>query len=128
MSMFHFYDLGISKVFIFDEFLVNQIKEGVTVTPEDNVLLREIIDKHFTNKPVVYISNRYFSYSVNPLTYLGTSKIHNLKGIAIVSDVAIARRNASFESSFFEKPFKVFSTLSQAMEWVHKVVLKSEES
>ncbi|WP_244906364.1 hypothetical protein [Jejuia pallidilutea] len=123
MGMFYSYDLVGAKVFVFDEFMVNQIEEGVVITPKDNEILRQIIDKHFTNKPVIYISNRHFSYSVDPLTYLGTSKIHNLLAIAIVSDKPIARDNALFESNFYDKPFEVFETLSLAMEWVHKIIL-----
>ncbi|APY08783.1 hypothetical protein BWZ20_10925 [Winogradskyella sp. J14-2] len=127
MSMFYNYDLGGAKIFIFDEFLVNQIEEGETVTPKDNEILRKIIDRHFSNKPVIYISNRHFSYSVDPLTYLTTSKIHNLLAIAIVTDKPVARDNAQFESNFYSKPFKIFDTLSQAMEWVHKVILEEYE-
>ncbi len=126
--MFHHYDLKGAKIFIFDEFLVNQIEEGVTVTPKDNAILIEIIDKHFTNKPVIYISNRHFSYSVDPLTYLATSEIHNLLAIAIVSDKPVARDNALYESNFYSRPFKIFDTLSLAMEWVHKVILQEYDA
>ena len=128
MGMFHYYDLGISEVFVFDEFLVNQIREGVVITPAHNIAMQTVIDQHFTNKSVVYISNRYFSYTVNPLTYIETSKIHNLIGIAIVSDQPDKQSTANYESSFYKKPFEIFNTLSEAMEWVHKVVLVNESS
>ena len=124
MSLFYSYDLGIAKVFIFDEFLVNQIEEGVSVTPEDNKTLQSIIEKHFKNKPLVYISNRHYSYAVNPLTYLQTSEIHNLLAIAIVTTDPVARNNALLEKQFYKKPFQVFETLSESMAWVHKVILQ----
>ncbi|TVZ52437.1 hypothetical protein OD90_1612 [Dokdonia sp. Hel_I_53] len=128
MGMFHYYDLGISEVFVFDEFLVNQIREGVVITPAHNIATQTVIDQHFANKPVVYISNRHFSYTVDPLTYIETSKIHNLVGIAIVSDQPDKQSTANYESSFYKKPFEIFNTLSEAMEWVHKVVLVNENS
>lgn len=121
--MFYHYDLEYAEVFIFDEFLVNQIHEGVTIRNEHNKKLREIIDKHFTNKPLVYIGNRHFSYAVDPLTYIGTAKIHNLLAIAIVAENPIARDNALLEKYFYNKPFEVFPTLSEAMAWVHDVIL-----
>jgi len=120
--MFHYYDLGYCETFIFDEFLVNQIREGVTVTPEHNLKLKEIIDLHFKNKPVIYISNRIFSYSVDPMTYIGTSKINNLLATAIVTNTEINKKNASYEANFYEKPFKVFSTLSGAIKWVNEII------
>ena len=124
--MFHYYDLGYAEVFIFDQFLVNQINEGVTVRSEHNVKLREIIDRHFKNKPIVYIGNRHFSYAVDPLTYIGTSKIHNLMAMAIVAESPIARDNAILEKYFYDKPFEVFPTLSEAMAWVHSIILEQE--
>jgi len=126
MSMFHYYDFKDSEVFIFDNFLVNQIKQGVTVTPEHNQQLRDVLDKHFKNKKVVYISNRYYNYAVDPLTYLETSKIHNLVAMAIVADTTIAKSNAKLESMFYKKNFEVFETLSEAMAWVQKQLAESE--
>jgi hypothetical protein len=126
MGMFHHYDLGYAEVFIFDEFLVNQVSEGITIRPEHNKKLKEIIDKHFTNKPLVYIGNRHFSYAVDPLTYIGTSKIHNLLAMAIVTTDEVNRKNAFLEKYFYDKPFEVFPTLSKAMAWVHEVVLENK--
>jgi hypothetical protein len=124
--MFHYYDFKDSEVFIFDNFLVNQIKQGVTVTPEHNQQLRDVLDKHFGNKKVVYISNRYYNYAVDPLTYLETSKIHNLVAMAIVADTTIAKSNAALESMFYKKKFEVFETLSEAMAWVQIQLAESE--
>ncbi len=118
MSMFHYYNFPHSEIFIFDDFLINQIKEGVVIEPKHNEDLRKIIDLHFLNKNVVYISNRFFSYAVDPLTYLETSKIHNLIAIAIVADENIKISNAKLESRFYKKKFEVFETLSEAMVWV----------
>lgn len=127
MSIFHYYNFPHCEAFIFDDFLVTQIREGILITPEYNKELRQVIDLHFTNKNVVYISNRYFSYAVDPLTYLGTSKIHNLLAIAIVAEDDIKKSNAELESIFYKKKFKVFDTLSEAMAWVQNVILKEAQ-
>lgn len=126
MSMFYYYDFKESEVFIFDNFLVNQIKEGVTIIPDHNEKLREVLDKHFANKKVVYISNRHFNYAVDPLTYLETSKIHNLVAIAIVAKTEMSKSNAKLESMFYKKNFEIFETLSEAMAWVQKQLVESE--
>ncbi|PHR13057.1 MAG: hypothetical protein COA40_05970 [Aequorivita sp.] len=126
MSMFHYYDFKESEVFIFDNFLVNQVKEGVTVIPAHNDKLRKVIDKHFANKKMVYISNRVFNYAVDPLTYLDTSKIHNLVAMGIVAKTDLAKSNAKLESMFYKKKFEIFETLSEAMAWVQKELANSE--
>ncbi|XOL41981.1 hypothetical protein KCTC32420_02368 [Aequorivita nionensis] len=128
MGMFHYYEFKESEVFIFDNFLVNQIKEGVTVIPAHNDKLRKVVDEHFANKKMVYISNRYFNYAVDPLTYLETSKIHNLVAMAIVADTTMAKSNAKLESMFYKKKFEIFETLSEAMAWVQKELADSEIS
>lgn len=125
--MFHYYNFPHCEAFIFDDFLVTQIREGVVITSEHNQELRQIIDLHFLHKDVVYISNRFFSYAVDPLTYLGTSKIHNLIAIAIVAEDDIKATNAILESMFYEKTYAIFPTLSEAMGWVHKMILKEKE-
>ena len=127
MSIFHYYDLGYSEAFIFDEFIVNQIREGVTITPDHNLKLKEIIDRHFKNKPVVYISNRIFSYSVDPITYVGTSKIHNLLAIAVVAETEINLKNARYEGTFYNNSFQVFKTLSEAIQWVQEVINEQKD-
>lgn len=120
--MFHYYDLGYCEAFVFDEFLVNQIREGITITPDHNLKLEEIIDCHFKNGPVVYISNRIFSYSVDQITYIGTSKIHNLLAIAIASDTDINIKNTCYKGTFYNNSFQVFKTLSKAIQWVQEVI------
>lgn len=127
MSIFHYYNFPHCEAFVFDEFLITQIREGVNIKPEHNHELRQVIDKHFLNKNVVYISNRYFSYSVDPMTYLETSKIHNLIAIAIVTDSDVSKSNALLESMFYKKKFAIFSTLSEAMSWVHGEILENNK-
>ncbi|CAM3385232.1 hypothetical protein [Aequorivita lipolytica] len=127
MSMFHYYNFPHCEAFIFDNFLITQIREGITIKPEHNQELRQIIDLHFSNKNMVYISNRFFSYAVDPLTYLGTSKIHNLLAIAIVTDSDIAKSNALLESMFYEKKYAIYPTLSQAICWVNTVIIEEEK-
>lgn len=125
MSIFRYYDLESSEIFIFDEFIVNQIREGEHITPEHNKTLEEILDRHFEKKSLVYISNRHFSYSVDPLTYIETSKIHNLLAIAIVAKKPLPKTNAKFEKQFYAKPFEVFETLIEATRWAHKIIHKT---
>ncbi len=122
MGMFHYYDIGISELFVFDEFLINQIREGESVEPEHNQVLEEVIQKHFAETPLVYITNRVNSYAVNPLTYLGTVKIKNLSAFAVVASSEMQRDGAKFEKQFYNKPFEIFETLGDAIQWANSIL------
>lgn len=115
--MLHYYDLEISEVFIHENFLINQIREGKHIEPTHADLLEKVIQKHFSVRKVVYISNRINSYSVNPLTYRYVTSIENLIAMAIVTPEEKARKAAEFERGFYSKPFKIVDTLTEAVAW-----------
>ena len=122
MGMIHYYNVEDGEFFVFDEFLICQISEGVNVTPEHSEILNHEIKKHFQGKDLVYISNRVNSYSVDPLTYVETERIPNLIAIAMVPDDDVMQKNAEYERNFYDKPYEIFNNLSEAIEWSHKMI------
>ena len=121
-GMFHYYDLDHAEVFVFNDFLIKQVKEGVVVDLEDVGPFKAILDEHFNGKNMAYISNRVTSYSVNPLVYKQAEKISNLVAIAIIPGTDKMRKSAEFESQFYNRPFGIFDNLSEAIKWVHKII------
>ncbi|MDO5975242.1 hypothetical protein [Flavivirga jejuensis] len=115
-----------TEVFVFDDFIINQIKEGVSIESHHNDKLNEIVQKYFSGKNMVYISNRVKSYSVNPLIYSETEKIPNLLAIAVIAKTQLMRNNAEYELKFFDKPYQIFDSLSLAMAWVHKIIMENK--
>lgn len=126
--MIKYYNLEDSEVFVFEDFIINQVREGVNIVPKHNETLKKILDTHFIRKKTVYISNRYFAYSVDPLTYLETSKLHNLMGIAIVAKTPLSKENSKLEGIFYKKKFGVFNSLLEAMNWAKKVLEQNGNS
>lgn len=122
MSFFQHYNLPFSEVFVFDEFLIAQINEGELITPEHNETLNEVIQKHFLGKDLVYISNRVNSYAVDPLAYVEAQKIPNLVAMAIIPRCETMRKSAEYEKDFYDKPYGIFNTLSEAIIWTHKIL------
>ncbi|WP_191858188.1 hypothetical protein [Hanstruepera ponticola] len=122
MGMIHYYNMEDGELFVFDEFLICQIAEGVNVTPEHSEILNQVIKKHFQGKDLVYISNRVNSYSVDPLTYVETERIPSLVAIAMVPDDDIMKKNAEYERNFYDKPYEIFNNLSEAIEWSHRMI------
>ncbi|RMB59536.1 hypothetical protein EAX61_08100 [Dokdonia sinensis] len=122
--MIKHYHLEVSEVFIYDNFLVNQIYEGQDIQPHHNNLLKTIIQEHFASSPLIYISNRLHSYSVNPLIYIEAGHITNLVAMAMVIHDDEQRRMAMFEKTFFKKPFKIFENLTEAIVWSKQELTK----
>ena len=109
-------------MFIYDNYTVVVMNEGVNITPEHNDILINVVDTYFKGKKFVYISHRLNSYSVDPSIYFETSKIKNLAGFAVVSNDYKAKSNAEIEKLFLDKPFEIFNTLEEAIEWVKFLV------
>jgi hypothetical protein len=126
MGIINYYDLGYSQVFIFQNYLINQIKEGVMVNQDHVKVLRQTIKENFGDRKMVYISNRVESYSVDPLVYPEVSRIHNLVGMAIVTNTPVNKRNAESEEMFYNKEFKVFATLEESIIWAAGLISRAE--
>ncbi len=118
--MLHYYDLDISEVFIHENYLINQIKDGQHVEPKHAEILQNVIDQHFSKRKLVYIANRVNSYSVNPLSYKLTASIDNLVAMAIVTTSEQGIRAAQFEKDFYTKPFAILYSLKEAIVWSQK--------
>jgi hypothetical protein len=122
MPVIVYYNFTNVEVFVFEKYLIAQVKEGVLLNPKYNAQLKELIEKHYLNKNFVYISNRVFDYSIRPLTYKETSKITNLLGMCMVTNTVSGKRAANFESKFYSKDFKVADNLPKAIHWAVELV------
>lgn len=127
MGIINYYNISHAEVFVFDDFLIKQVKEGVKIDLEETKELKLILEEHFKNKKMAYISNRVTSYSVNPLVYKEVEKMSNLVAIAIIPKDETMRQSAEFERQFFNKPFEIFENLSDAIQWVQKIILNENK-
>ncbi|MFC7443975.1 hypothetical protein [Mesoflavibacter profundi] len=127
MGIINYYNISHAEVLVFDDFLIKQVKEGVKIDLEETKELKLILKEHFKNKKMAYISNRVTSYSVNPLVYKEVEKMSNLVAIAIIPKDETMRQSAEFERQFFNKPFEIFENLSDAIQWVQKIILNENK-
>ncbi|MBW1296779.1 STAS/SEC14 domain-containing protein [Aquimarina litoralis] len=124
MITFYKTDFGLAE--IYDDYIKVIINEGITVTPEDNNTLLEMVNNHFKNKPFVYISHRIHSYSINPIVYFETAKIKTLVGLAVVSNDPIQKSQTQIEKTFFNKEFKHFNDMDAALAWKAELLKKQD--
>ncbi|MDO5972037.1 hypothetical protein Q4Q35_19730 [Flavivirga aquimarina] len=126
MGIIKYIKLKDTEVFVFDDFIINQMKEGASIESHHNDKLNEIVQKYFSGKNMVYISNRVKSYSVNPLIYSEAEKIPNLLAIAVIAENQLMRNNAEYELKFFDKPCQIFDSLSLAIAWAHQIIMENK--
>lgn len=107
---------------IFDKYVIVVVNEGVDLRLKQHNILAKIAESHFQNQPFVYISNRVNSYSVDPKIYFETVKIKNLQGLAIVSNNSKVIGNAQIEKLFYQKAFKIFRAIEDAITWAEEMV------
>lgn len=122
MSAIVYYNLTYVEVFVFEKYVIAQVKKGALLQPGNNAELKELIEKHYLNKNFVYISNRAFDYNVSPVTCLETSKTTNLLGMCIVTETVAGKRSANFERKFYSKDFLVVDNLPEAIHWAVDLV------
>ncbi|RZS90528.1 hypothetical protein [Aquimarina brevivitae] len=125
MGRFYHYKLDYCEIFVLENVLVKQIEEGEIISADHVDELIRIIDKHFKDKPVVYLSNRTFSYSVDPLVYKEASKIKQLIGIGIIVSEEQNVNTAHFEGKFYDRDFNVFRNFDDAMIWSNSLLQKN---
>ncbi|AXT55701.1 STAS/SEC14 domain-containing protein [Aquimarina sp. MMG015] len=122
------YLLDFGLIEIFEDYIKVTINEGVTVSPEHNDVLLEMVEKHYKNKAFLYLTHRINSYSVNPTIYLETAKIENLIGFAVVSDNPIQIKQTKLEKAFFSKELRRFDDIESALQWKNELLDKYEKS
>ncbi|WP_044626319.1 hypothetical protein [Neotamlana nanhaiensis] len=120
--------IEIGNFYIYKNYLVVEMNEGITVTPDSNNILVDIVDTFYVDKNFVYITNRINSYAVDPSVYKQTSLIENLVGFAVVSTNSLSLSNAEIEKLFLNKPFELFTDIDEAITWAKSILEEGRSS
>ncbi len=103
-------------------YVVSSVHEEAILNKKQIWDLVEVCADFYKKKNFVYISKRVHNYNVDPTAYLNLENFKNLAGIAIVSKKSSALNMAKFEKTFSKVPFEIFTDLSDAKEWVDKIL------
>ncbi|GGG09665.1 hypothetical protein GCM10011344_07840 [Dokdonia pacifica] len=118
------YDLDICTMSIYENYVINQIKEGVHLEIDHVESLEKLINKHINYQPFVYISFRKNSYSFDPLVHHSINNIKNLKTFIIITDDKAKLNIVEFEKRFSEKNLLVVESLDEAISCVNEIFNK----
>lgn len=121
------HNLEVGNFLFYDNIVVGEFHEGVHVTKENAiepiVISQQIYGEY---KPLVYISNRLHSYSMDPVGYKEVVDMFpNFKGFAIVSQNKYRRMLVSLEKLFIKKPIGVFDNMDSAFFWAELLLEKN---
>ncbi|MCJ7466989.1 MAG: hypothetical protein MUO53_09895 [Maribacter sp.] len=122
------HNLAIGRFLFYEGIVVGEIYEGVHVTIDNAAIPFHLAEEQYgKEKPVVYISHRLYSYSIDPVGYYKglNRQFPNLVAFAIVSQNRSRRMLAKFEKLFIKKPVEVFNTMESAFMWAEKQLLKN---
>lgn len=114
--------LDFCELHVYEDHVITIVDEGITISPIHNRELMNVVETYFPKRDFVYISHRINSYTVDPITYIETSKIKNLKGFAVVSKDFKARANADVEKLFLNKPIEIFDDMEKAISWTKSIL------
>ncbi len=117
------HNVTLGSLYLFDNYIIVEFKEGVDINFENFSDVTEIIKKKFNERPFGFIANRLNSYSID---LSDASKFNayfpNLKAYAIVAYTVMTRRVFEVENHFFTFNREAFTNLEQADEWVEKTL------
>ncbi|MGB5553131.1 MAG: hypothetical protein WBM83_00635 [Flavobacteriaceae bacterium] len=119
--------LDIGKFMFYTNVVVGEFYEGVHVTKENAIEPIKLSQQIYgSTKPIVYVSHRLNSYSMDPVGYAEVVKMFpNFIGFAIVSHNKYRRMLASLEKLFIKKPVSVFHDMADAFLWAENQLDKN---
>lgn len=125
----HELNYSFGTFFLFDGYVIGEIKEGEICTWEDHgIQIMEDLSHLFDSngKNLIYISNRVNTYSLKPADWLKFFKSgYKIKGYGIITYSRTGYLNALLEKLFINSSFKRFNSLDKAVSWA-KVLSKDK--
>lgn len=108
------------KNYMFEDFFIMEVDEGIHFNIEKFNLLLTIIRDHFgVHKRIAFISNRINSYSIDPVLWSYFDKDDSyLIAAAIVSYRESTFLSANIEKQLASIPIKRSKNLEEAIDWI----------
>ena len=111
--------LDIGNFTFYPNILVAEFSEGVHVSFENATIPIQIATQMFGDKkPLIYISHRKNSYSMDPVGYKEVVDLFpNFMAFGIIAQTKRRRMIANLERLFIKKPIRVFDNLEDTLVW-----------
>jgi len=110
---------GFGELEIYENYLVGRVAEGVDVNDRFADALSNCVQKHFSGRPIGYISDRKYSYSTCLVTMKNLVEVSNVRAIAVVTYTKQQQSIFSVEQMMLsDVPIVAFDSLEKATQWI----------
>ena len=93
---------GLGEFEFFEGYFIGRINVGVDAGSNFVDALSELINKHYHGKPVIYISDRVNSYSLDPVATMDLIERNNIRFVGVVVYTPQQEKGYSFEERFID--------------------------
>ena len=116
------HEINLGTFYFYTNYFVSEVKEGITISLDKLDEIIPLVLKYYENgEPFSYISNRINSHSILPHQYGECPLLHldNFVSYATVTYSHLCSKSIEVEKHFAKRPFYNFSSLQEAITWVH---------
>ena len=116
---------GFGEFEFYEGYFIGRIDEGVDASFNFVDSLSKLIQRHFSNQPVIYISDRVNSYSLDPVATMDLIARNNICFAGVVIYTKLKKQVFSFEEETIKGiSMFYFDDLESAMIWAEQKLLK----
>jgi hypothetical protein len=124
------HNLDVGKFTFYQNIIVGEFAEGIHVTFENAAIPIQIATQLYgTEEPIIYISHRKNSYSMDPVGYKEVIDLFpNFRAFGIAALNKRRRLLANLERLFIKKPIRVFNTMEAALIWAEEILAQETKT
>ncbi|WP_340198776.1 hypothetical protein [Ascidiimonas sp. W6] len=117
------HNFSFGKVYFFEHMMISEFKEGIVFTYKNALEFISQAENYYgTERKLVYISNRIYSYSVDPVDWIKLgSSYNNLMAIGVINYTSFKKKVFFVEKLFCRKPMMSFDYLKEAVDWAYEL-------
>jgi hypothetical protein len=121
------HDLGFGIYRFYKNIAIGEVREGMTISLDNALQIMALgIEYYRHEKAIVYISDRQYSYSIDPTLHLETKSLFpQLVGYGIVCYDDLNYRVAKLEQRFVPCPSRRFRSMEAAAAWARQCIQPS---
>lgn len=118
----HHLEIGSFK--FYRNLIIGNIYRGTKVTLDQALPLLAIWPLYYSeDQPMVYLSDRQYSYSIDPTMHLEIQKLFPfMLGYGVIVYNEINHRVAQLEQQFLQCPTGIFQDLEAAINWASELI------
>jgi hypothetical protein len=116
---------GLGEFEFYRNYFIGRIQEGVNAGPDFVDSLTELIQKHYSGRQCIYISDRVNSYSLDPVATNDLISRNNIRFAGVVIYTQQQRNVSFYEKQFFQGTnICFFDSSGAAKSWAEQKLLE----